>query len=71
MNEITAEYHTGKVGSLRKFVPTGIDSDFSVVNKITIISLVPADGPILAQENIEGVMPILRSFVPDPKLPFA
>ncbi|HZK56057.1 MAG TPA: transcriptional repressor LexA [Desulfosporosinus sp.] len=70
MNEITAEYHIGKVGSLRKFVPTGIDSDFSVVNNIPIISLVPADGPILAKENIEGVMPILRSFVPDPENTF-
>jgi len=69
MNEITAEYHTGNVSSLRKFVPMGTDSDFSVVN-IPIISLVPAGGPILAQENIEGVMPMLRSFVRDPENTF-
>jgi len=69
MKEITAEYHTGKVSSLRKFMPMGIESDFTTVN-IPIISLVPADGPILAQENIEGVMPMLRSFVRDPENTF-
>ena len=69
MKEITAEYHIGKVSSLRKFVPMGIESDFTTVN-IPIISLVPADGPILAQENIEGVMPMLRSFVRDPENTF-
>ena len=67
--EITAEFHGSNLSSPKRFVSMEIGHGFSVVN-IPIIGLVPAGGHILAQENIEGVMPMLSLSVRDPENTF-